>query len=110
MACHPAPFDVSTCASASSRRCAPWPNPVRPCISTMPETCVEACTDRQMLSNVVSNLLSNAIENTRPGPADPPAHRHHERNAEHPGGGPGHQDPGKDQVHLFERFFRAGNP
>ncbi|MCB0786484.1 MAG: ATP-binding protein, partial [Flavobacteriales bacterium] len=69
----------------------------------------EACTDRQMLSNVVSNLLSNAIKYS---PEDRPIHL---RTAITNGmlsiqvEDQGIGIPEKDQVHLFERFFRAGN-
>ena len=69
----------------------------------------EADTDRQMMSNVVTNLLSNAIKYS---PEDRPIHL---RTAITDGTlrieveDQGIGIPEKDQQHLFERFFRAGN-
>ena len=109
VACHPAPFDVLDLCIGLIEEMRTLAKPGQAVHFDHAGEVREACTDRQMLSNVVSNLLSNAIKYS---PEDRPIHL---RTAITNGTlsiqveDQGIGIPEKDQVHLFERFFRAGN-
>ncbi|MCB0789519.1 MAG: HAMP domain-containing histidine kinase, partial [Flavobacteriales bacterium] len=109
VACHPAPFDVLDLCIGLIEEMRTLAKPGQAVHFDHAGEVREACTDRQMLSNVVSNLLSNAIKYS---PEDRPIHL---RTAITNGmlsiqvEDQGIGIPEKDQVHLFERFFRAGN-
>ena len=109
VACNPAPFDVLDLCIGLIEEMRTMAKPGQAIHFDHAGEAREANTDRQMLSNVVSNLLSNAIKYS---PEDRPIHL---RTAVADGTlrieveDQGIGIPEKDQQHLFERFFRAGN-